>query len=127
MQRIGARELVDADGQPSGRWHVCYGGAPVCGCTNGESHPTRLEAEQHYYETLIAELTVDRDVHTSTSAHRCIVCDAWTPNYFQGKFYSWLGMKITHVCAEHVPDDDALRAFAREYDPFEPGRTIHVS
>lgn len=116
--------------QPShldGKWQYCSlnrrGGYVVCGCGRDDGHETREEAERHFYETSLEQMSM-RDVRETRSAEHCEVCQDWTPKYIgSNDFGSWFGMAMHWLCDEHLPStDEELRDRVRTLWPFEPGR-----
>lgn len=84
MARIYQPLEIKKDGKGIGLFHMCVGSDEerwthaVGYCAKDcPGHATKEEAIRHYYDYLADNMRVG----TSSSAHKCRVCQEWTPKY----------------------------------------------
>lgn len=115
----------------NGRWQYATlnkrGGGPICGCHGAEGHDTAEEAERHYYDTSLANLTL-RTSTTPGEARPCHECGTWTDSAVSMPFHGPFDKDSIPCCPTHMPDtDDEARALATKVSPFRAGMESYHS
>lgn len=99
------------------------GAAIVCGCTwETPGHVTAEEAERCFYDAQVAKGV---RWHTYTSAHKCAICEEWTPDGLGGA--GNLIDPVEFVCRSHFADDVEASDWLWAKRPFQPGIQITAS
>ena len=103
MIHFCARE-VQKDGKPTGIYHYCCGDHPTGYCTRECTHSTPEEAQEHYKEYILDNLTFqspnDEKAH---GLYRCKEC---------GKFTSGLAYfryTMIKLCEDHLNRETAAK------------------